>query len=267
MASTNTTTVTTEDLEKIYKVCYLVLSKLKGKTDLSKKSWPTILFSVICVLGMIGTLVFYIITSKIAPLMIYMACAIPVLAFGLAQFSKNLETLNKEYSEYSAAMSKLLLALTNSSTENVDELTRGLAALICAATTVVDSKVDKVTFGDLTQMDQYKEAHVLAENLATVKETIAGLKKEGLDVETLLASLDETSSTEIEQTYSELTNMLDNMTGQGVDTGTSSKTDNSTKDVSQTSESADVSESVSESESHIIEVEDDDSREDLSIVV
>lgn len=278
MAST-TKLPTTDEIEKIYKVCYLVISNVKTNyPEWQKKAMPMIVFSVIAVLGVIATLLYYIVSSSIVPLMIYMSCAIPILAFGLAQSSKSLESLHTEFTQYNTAMVKLLGLLSDVSDAEADELIEGLAAAISTATTVIPDSVDQVTLGDLKGLPQYQSALILATRLSNISTAISNVKQEGMDVESLLASLDlsETDAVvsaaeDVVKAYQEKQNTATETktteSSQGVDTEDKSKIDSQQNTPSQTSESADVSEDNSNLNTHIITVKDDEIHEDLTIVV
>lgn len=251
-------------------LCKVALAISKEVKNNSSKVWknrstPVMIFSIIAVLGMIGTLIYYIMTSSIAPLLIYIACLMPILAFGLTQSTKNLQKVNQEFAEYSTAMGKLLSVLLSNSDEAIDDITCALAAAIAAATTVVPESVDDVTFGDLRKMPEFQSAVALAKHLCCVNDAINNLKKEGIDVESLLSSLD-IEDYDAEEFY-DGQELLDTLVGKTQDTETNDSTGKSEEIAVNPSENADAKEPISENDSHIINGENGDIHEDLSIVV
>lgn len=256
-------------LQVMYKITVLIAKNFKDRSDKvwKNKSLPVMIFSALMVIGMLVTLVYYIMTSSIAPLMIYIACAIPILAYGLTQASKNLQKVNEEFDQYNESMKRLLAVLMNSSAEATDDVTVALGAAIAAVTTVVPESMDNVTFGDLRKMAEFKKAVVLAENLKSISTAIEDLNKEGFDVESILSSLD-LDDYEAEDLYEGESSLLDALMGQAKspDTDVSDVTGDSKKDTEKSSESSDEKDDGNNSNSHIIP-SDDDTYEDLSIVV
>lgn len=261
---------TDDQMQSMYQLAMLITKNVKQNLVDSKwigKSITTIIFAVVAIAGMVGTLAYYIMTSHIAPLMIYTACAIPVLAFAMAQQGKTIEKVANEYDEYSTAISAFLTSITGAASTAIDDRTTvALAAAIVASTTVVADKVDTVTFGELSRLPQYKNAANLANSLVMIQKAIDKMTEEGYDIDEILKTIDLDSYLSMDEFYQYSTSMLKEM----------KLLDESKYQDTEKAEESEVSENDSESEpasadeksdAHIISVKDDDSVEDLTLVV
>ena len=261
---------TDDQMQSMYQLAMLITKNVKQTLTNSKwidKSITTIIFAVVAIAGMVGTLAYYVMTAHIAPLMIYTACAIPVLAFAMAQQGKTIEKLSTEFDEYTTSISAFLTSITGAASTAVDDRTTiALSAAIVASTTVVADKVDTVPFGELTRLPQYKNAANLANSLVMIQKAIDKMKEEGYDVDEILKTIDLDSYISMDEFYYHSVEMLKEMklldTSKYPGTEIPSEFEEFDGDDSSASASSDAN-----SNAHIISVKDDDSVEDLSIVV
>lgn len=180
--------LTKENIEVLYKVAVKIAEALKSyTTDWKKKSTLSIVISVAAIALFVALIVYFIVTRHITPLLIYLVCMTPILAFGLAQYSRNMVSLSKEYEEYRTAIRILLQKIME--VANVDEsdavISVGavLGAIQKADGTLID---DTTTLSEIKGLPDYPIACYYAELMEAVGLALDALKIEGVDVAELL---------------------------------------------------------------------------------
>lgn len=180
--------LTKENIEVLYKVAVKIAETLKGNTtDWKKKSMLSIIISVGAIVLFIALIIYFIVTHRITPLLIYLVCMTPILAFGLAQYSRNMVSLSKEYEEYRTAIYNLLQKITEvanvSESDAVISVGAALSAIEKEDGTLVD---DTTTLGEIKGLPDYPAACHYAEMMEAIGMALEALKNEGMDVAELL---------------------------------------------------------------------------------
>lgn len=183
--------LTTDNVKTILSVALKVAERFEASSSKWKnKSIPCLIISLIAVAGMLGCVIYFIVTTRISPLMIYVACCIPILSFGLTVLSKNLDRVQKEFTEYTEAMHNVLTTIKGSADCTVDEATAAVAAVLASTANVPEEELDNLTYAQIKALPQFAKASLLAQSMANLKAAIQELKEEGNDVDDILASLD-----------------------------------------------------------------------------
>lgn len=208
--------LTTDNVKTILSVALKVAERFEESSSKWKnKSLPCLIISIIAVAGMMGCMIYFIVTTRIAPLMIYVAACIPILSFGLASLSKNLDRVQKEFTEYTEAMHNVLTTIKKSADCTADEATAAVAAVLASTTNTPEDELDNLTYAQIKALPQFAKASLLVQSMMNLKEAIQALKEEGNDVDDILASLD-LEGYETDEFYNTESNTVyQNLTGTG----------------------------------------------------
>lgn len=184
--------LTADNIKAIFTVGVKLTETLKKQTtDWKKKSILSIVISVIAVILMMAFLIYFILTHRIAPLMIYTACMVPILAFGLAQYSRNMVKLANEYEEYRTAIRNLLMKIKEVAGTTEDDATMAMSAIIRTIQQQDGLNVDdETTISEIEELPEYPAACKNAILMQAIGMSLQVLKEEGLDVSELLAEFD-----------------------------------------------------------------------------
>lgn len=181
--------LTSDNIEILYKVGLKIAEVLKGSTqnDWKKKSIFSIVISAIAIVLFIGLLIYFIATHHITPLLIYLVCMTPILAYGLGHYSRSMVTLSKEYEEYRSAIRTLMQKIAE-----VANITETDAVIAVGAVLATIKKTDELliddgtTLAEIKELPDYPAACHYAEMMEAVGMALEALKSEGLDVSNLL---------------------------------------------------------------------------------
>ena len=208
--------LTEDNIKTILSVAVKVAEGFKDRSaNWKNKTLPTMIGSIAAIAAMLGFLIYFIVTHRIGPLMIYTACAIPILAFCLTLFSKNLDKIQKEFTEYTEAMKQVFSCIKNSCDLSQDEAVAAIGTVIVATAGIEKDQLSSMAFAEIEALPQYQKACVYAQSIKNFQSAIAALKEEGSDVDELLASLD-LDDYQTDELYQEKgSNMYENLTGTG----------------------------------------------------
>lgn len=181
--------LTSENIETLYKVGLKIAEVLKGSTqnDWKKKSVFSIVISVAAIALFVILLIYFVATHRITPLLIYLVCMTPILAYGLAHYSRSMVALSKEYEEYRAAIRTLLQKIAE--VANITESDAVIAVGAVLATIKKSDELlmdDEITLAEIKELPDYPAACHYAEMMEAVGMALDALKSEGLDVSNLL---------------------------------------------------------------------------------
>jgi methyl-accepting chemotaxis protein len=133
MAKSQWTMPTDEQLSSLYKVVLNVAQQFKSKSSSWKKiTVPILAFCIVAMGALLATLVYFVLSQRMGPLLIVVAALIPILCFGLAQSSRTIDKLRTEFEEYHEATLKLVELLNGvgeASEEQVDTLVKAIQSL------------------------------------------------------------------------------------------------------------------------------------------
>lgn len=181
--------LTSDNIEILYKLGLKIAEVLKSNTqnDWKKKSIFSIIISAIAIALFIVLLIYFVATHRITPLLIYLVCMTPILAYGLGHYSRSMVTLSKEYEEYRTAIRTLLQKVVE--VANVTETDAVIAVGAVLATVKKTDGLpidDETTLAEIKELPDYPAACHYAEMMEAIGMALEALKNEGLDVSNLL---------------------------------------------------------------------------------
>ena len=183
--------VTEDNVKTIISIALKVTESFQKKSASWKnKTVPTMVGAILAVLVMAVCLIYFIVTHHITPLMIYTACTIPILAFALTLFSKNLDSIHKEFREFTDAFKNLMGCLKSSSDLSEDEAVAAVSTTLMATANLTEDQLNEMTFSQIKALPQYEKACQYVASLKNIKSAVAQLKEEGQDVDNILSTLD-----------------------------------------------------------------------------
>lgn len=183
-------TITKHEVDQISNVAKVFLKDFSAKGfDFQTMSRPVQIFAILAGMGAFGTIGYYIGTHRIAPLMIYVGCLIPILSFGLASYAKNMEKLQKEYREFADAATNVI-ALLGATPECGHDHTHQAIASVLYASYQTGMPLEELTLDYVKEMPEFEEGAALARHMIMVVDVIDRLKQEGMDVDEIFKSLD-----------------------------------------------------------------------------
>lgn len=180
-----------DQIKLLYKISVQLVAKIKEHSgDLKDKSLPVYIGIVAALTILAMAIGWYVFTKDIAPLMLYMAMLIPVLCFGLGEQSRNLNNLRVEFDEYNKSMDDFLTLISTLDEDKLSDEEKALGVILAAMISADEKVVDSITYGDIKQMPQYKNALAFAVNLAAIETSIDTMVDEEQDVSEILNSID-----------------------------------------------------------------------------
>lgn len=220
------------DIKTILQVALSVAKTFKERSAKWKnKSGPGLIVAIVAVFGLLITAVYFIGTHKITPMLIYVACCIPILSLGLAISTRNIDKIEKEFHEYETAMDKVMDLLTDisNSVENEDA-EAALGAIIMCTYNLDEEALAKLTYQDIIGLPEFQKAANFAVMAITLKDALQQLKEENADVTELLNQLNALDESDLDM-EEDMSDLYESITGTKVDDLSSSSCDSS-KDTS-----------------------------------
>lgn len=250
-----------EQMETLYRIAIMVVKKFKVDSENWKDTRPAVLAVIgVMAIGLVGTMGYYIIAHRIGPLMVYVALATIVLAFGLNELSRKLQSVVKEFTTYHTAMSKMLATLLRAGQYDPSDLVIAISAAVLTLTN--DETPDDVTFRRMKDDPSYLSALEFAKMLAGSAGAIDILTKQGLNVQELIGDISYAySDEEYDEFMANASYILTNITGHRDSQNVETTVENSWPEPDQP-----VEEPEPEPETTYHQTKDD-SDEDLSIRV
>ena len=174
-----------------YQITVKLVEKIKShEDDLRDKSIPVYIGLGIALVILAGTIFWYVWQKDLGPLMIYMALLIPILSFGIAEQSRHIQQLRTEFSEYNRAIDDFLKSISTLDANTLTNEEKALGVVMAAFISSDEKVADDITYGEIKQLPEYKNALTYAINLAAVERSIDIMVNEGEDVSDILETLD-----------------------------------------------------------------------------
>lgn len=175
----------------LYQITVKLVEKIKAhESDYKDKSLPVYIGLGIALVILAGCIFWYVWQKDLAPLMIYMALLIPVLSFGIAEQSRHIQQLKKEFTEYNDSIDNFLKSISSLDEDTLTNEEKALGVVMAAFISSDEKTVDDLTYGEIKQLPQYKNALTYAINLAAVESSIDDMLEEEEDVGDILSTLD-----------------------------------------------------------------------------
>ena len=174
-----------------YQITVKLVEKIKShEDDLRDKSIPVYIGLGIALVILAGTIFWYVWQKDLGPLMIYMALLIPILSFGIAEQSRHIQQLRTEFSEYNRSIDDFLKSISTLDANTLTNEEKALGVVMAAFISSDEKVADDITYGEIKQLPEYKNALTYAINLAAVESSIDIMVNEGEDVSDILETLD-----------------------------------------------------------------------------
>ena len=174
-----------------YQITVKLVEKIKShEDDLRDKSIPVYIGLGIALVILAGTIFWYVWQKDLGPLMIYMALLIPILSFGIAEQSRHIQQLRTEFSEYNRSIDDFLKSISILDANTLTNEEKALGVVMAAFISSDEKVADDITYGEIKQLPEYKNALTYAINLAAVESSIDIMVDEGEDVSDILETLD-----------------------------------------------------------------------------
>ena len=174
-----------------YQITVKLVEKIKShEDDLRDKSIPVYIGLGIALAILAGTIFWYVWQKDLGPLMIYMALLIPILSFGIAEQSRHIQQIRTEFSEYNRAIDDFLKSISTLDANTLTNEEKALGVVMAAFISSDEKVADDITYGEIKQLPEYKNALTYAINLAAVESSIDIMVNEGEDVSDILETLD-----------------------------------------------------------------------------
>lgn len=174
-----------------YQITVKLVEKIKShEDDLRDKSIPVYIGLGIALVILAGTIFWYVWQKDLGPLMIYMALLIPILSFGIAEQSRHIQQLRTEFSEYNRSIDDFLKSISTLDANTLTNEEKALGVVMAAFISSDEKVADDITYGEIKQLPEYKNALTYAINLAAVESSIDIMVDEGEDVSDILETLD-----------------------------------------------------------------------------
>lgn len=174
-----------------YQITVKLVEKIKShEDDLRDKSIPVYIGLGIALVILAGTIFWYVWQKDLGPLMIYMALLIPILSFGIAEQSRHIQQLRTEFSEYNRSIDDFLKSISILDANTLTNEEKALGVVMAAFISSDEKVADDITYGEIKQLPEYKNALTYAINLAAVESSIDIMVNEGEDVSDILETLD-----------------------------------------------------------------------------
>lgn len=181
--------ITTDNVKTIVSVLLPIVKTVKNRSDLWKnKSIPAIIISLVCVAAVLGTMIYFVATHYIGPLMIAIACCIPILSLGFSLQSKNVDNIVHEFDEYQDAMAEFVSILKSAFEMTDDDAVAAISTILVAKTNLTEDELKAMTYEDISKLPQFAKASKLVMALQSIQDALKKLQDEGTDVTEALES-------------------------------------------------------------------------------
>ena len=178
-------------IQLMFKITKALVEKVQEHSSSFKhSSTPAIIAIVAALVILAGCIGWLIVMNQITPLMIYLALLVPIFCLGIAEQSKTISSLNKEFAEYSEAMNNFVKLIGDVTDERLTDEEKALG-IVLAGLINSDTKVsDDLTYGEIRELPQYKNALAYAISLAGIGASLENAKEEGEDVAEILEEIE-----------------------------------------------------------------------------